>query len=62
MRQLEVKWQIQKGQRNSQQSECDMAPHRNDLHARQLRQNMNVMYALQSYGWKTWNYAMNDLS
>jgi hypothetical protein len=61
MRQLQVKWQSQKGQRNSRQSERDMAPHRNGLHARQLRQDMNVQYALQSCGWKTRN-AMNDLS
>jgi hypothetical protein len=61
VKQLQVKWQSQKGQRNSRQSECDMAPYRNDLHTRQLRQDMNVQYALQSYGWKTRNYAMNDL-
>jgi hypothetical protein len=62
VRQLQAKWQSQKGQRNSQQSECDMAPHRNNLHARQLRQDMNVQCAFQSFGWKTRNYAMNDLS
>jgi hypothetical protein len=59
---IKVKWQSWKGQINSRQSERDMAPHRNDLRARQLRQDMNVQYALQSYGWKTRNYAMNDLS
>jgi hypothetical protein len=53
------KWQSQKDEKNSQQSKYDMAPHRNDLHARQLRQNTNVQYALQSYGWKPRNYALN---
>jgi len=62
VRQLQVKWHSQKGKRNSRQSERDMASQRNDLHARQLWQDMNVQYALQSYGWKTRNYAMNDLS
>jgi len=42
VRQLQVKWQSQKHQRNSRQSERDMAPRRNDMHAMQLRQDMNV--------------------
>jgi hypothetical protein len=46
MRQFPGKWQSQKGQRNNRQCKHDMAPHGNDLCATQLRQEINVQYAL----------------
>jgi hypothetical protein len=61
MRQFSGKWQSQKFQRNNQQFKPDMAPHRNDSCASQLRQEINVQYALQAYRWKTRNYARMNI-